>query len=272
MPTQKIRRQFFSGVPGPLVGLQQEPIIMQRAPTTSDAAELGTIWIFPTSNGIYILSSETNAAGVVSNNWQNISGGAGVFTSLTVNPGPTNLSTVGSGTVTIGNTANADAINLESGTGGLFLIGNAHSIHIGDDAGNANTITIGNSTANTSLDLTAGTNFGIAIASGGAISMVEATATAASPTATVTINERAGLATFTGFTTAAAGTQAFTITNSNATVTSGISVTVLNEGTNDAQMTLTRVERLVGSFVVTVLNNGAAALNGNLSIDFWVKN
>ena len=44
----------------------------------------------------------------------------------------------------------------------------------------------------------------------------------------------------------------------------------MNKGANDAQMTVTRVEPAAGSFIVTGTNNGAAALNGDVIISFWI--
>jgi hypothetical protein len=37
-------------------------------------------------------------------------------------------------------------------------------------------------------------------------------------------------------------------------------------------MTVTSVRTLVGSFVVVLTNNGAAALASNLTLSFWVLN
>ena len=45
-----------------------------------------------------------------------------------------------------------------------------------------------------------------------------------------------------------------------------------NLGANDAQMTLQRVKQLAGSMELYVKNNGAAALNGNVVISFWIYN
>ena len=49
-------------------------------------------------------------------------------------------------------------------------------------------------------------------------------------------------------------------------------VTASNLGANDAQMTVTRVVPALGSLTVTVKNNGAAALNGDVNLNFWVVN
>ena len=91
--------------------------------------------------------------------------------------------------------------------------------------------------------------------------------TAASPTASITANSvPAVAATFTGFTTAAAASQVFTIVSNLFHTTTNYQVTVSNTGTNDAHMTLVRVNPLAGSVAITVTNNGAAALNGNVTI------
>jgi len=100
--------------------------------------------------------------------------------------------------------------------------------------------------------------------------MVANAASVASPTASSTQNFNVGAATFTGFTTASSGTQTFTITNSLVSATSQLFVSIANEGANDAQMSIRRVKRLAGSFEVYTINNGAAALNGNVTITWWI--
>ena len=100
--------------------------------------------------------------------------------------------------------------------------------------------------------------------------MVANAASVASPTASSTQNFNVVAATFTGFTTAAAASQVFTLTNSLISATSQVFVTAANEGANDAQMSVMRVKRLAGSMEVTLKNNGAAALNGNVTITAWV--
>jgi hypothetical protein len=88
------------------------------------------------------------------------------------------------------------------------------------------------------------------------------------------MNNRVGVATFTGFTTASAATQDFTITNSTVLATSGILCVVsnLNASTNNAQMGLLGVTVAAGSFIVHTKNNGASALGAgdNVLITFWV--
>ncbi len=210
-------------------------------------------------------------------------------------------------TITVGNVTGATAVVLNSGTGGValnstgtgdivltsadattvdsvggieinssagsILVGNdavAQAIGIGTGAA-ARTITVGNVTGATAININGGTG-GINLSSAGIFTLDAVTDSQASPSATSVIDANVGSATFTGFTTAAAGTQDFTITNALVTTSSQILCTVCNEGANDAQMNIRRITRAAGSFVVKVVNDGAAALNGNLTITFMVLN
>lgn len=241
------------------------PRVVKRAPTGADKAPIGQMWVLSATNTVYILTSIVNNVA----NWINLAGGAGVFTSLTVNPGPTNLSTVGVGAVSIGNAANTGAITITSGTGNINLVGGGNTINIGSDAA-ANLVNIGSLTGAASTTISSGTGGLSLIAVAGNASVFANVATpVASPTATVIDNGRVGYATFTGFTTAAAGAQVFTVTNSSVTTASVLIVSVANGGGNDAQMTITRVLKNAGSFLVTLTNNGAAALNGDVTISWW---
>ncbi len=207
-----------------------------------------------------------------------------------------NISTgTGGGTkaVNIGNADNLTALTIHGSTiaqsagstfalnavGALSLNSSAAAINVGNNAvaqainigtgAAARTLTVGNVTGATAVNVNAGTG-GFNVASAGIATFGVVTDTQASPTATSIINANIGSATFTGFTTAAAASQDFTITNSLVTTASKILVSIANEGSNDAQMTIARVKRAAGSFVVTATNNGAAALNGNVSVTFFV--
>ena len=303
------------------------PIVARRDPGTADKAPIGQEWVNTVTNSVFFLTSIANNAA----NWVNIAGGAGVFSSLTVNPGPTNLSTVGVGAVNIGNAANTSAVTITSGAGGVSIVGGGNTISIGAD-GAANTVDIGSATGDAVLSLNAGTGgatlttvngaitinsgtgalgistdaaattlsiatgaavklltvgstngasattiqagtAGIDLSAAGNVQVVNGSATAASPTATLILNKRVGQAKFTGFTTAAAASQAFTIQNT--TINSGatpIIVTAGNLGANNALMTLVGVVVGVGEVVVTLTNNGTQALNGDVNINFWVLN
>lgn len=319
MAVNNQRKNVAYGLSDALLNVFSPPIVSKRAPTTADSAQIGTLWVNSTTNAAYILTS------IVANSatWSNFSGGAGLFTSLTVTPGNIvatlgNISatagslsagttvTAGTGiTATTGNiVATAGQVNagttitagtgLTVTTGGAAITGAstinggsvgigtdnaantisiglgtvARTIHIGD-SGAAHIITIGSTTLAASTLIQGGT-VGISLSSAGQVSVATAPASVASPGATVVINKRVGQATYTGFTTAAAGSQVFTVTNSNVTATSSILATVANGGANDAQMTLTRVLPGVGTVDFTTQNFGAQALNGDVIITFWV--
>lgn len=157
-----------------------------------------------------------------------------------------------------------------TGTGDLSLSDDDtnNNVLLGTGGG-VKTVTIGSNFGASSTTIQSGTG-GIDINNTGLVAMTTGNATAASPTATVAIAVNVGKATFTGFTTASTASQVFTVTNALITVTSPLLVTAHNEGANDAQMTVMRVKALAGSMEVTLKNNGAQALNGNVIITFWV--
>ncbi len=101
----------------PLTIMAPMPIVGRRAPTVNDINyQIGQEWVFPASNAVYFLTS------VVSNSasWTlSSSGGAGVFSSLTVTPGPISLT----GTTSI-NTSGAAATSIGTGGTGAVNIGN----------------------------------------------------------------------------------------------------------------------------------------------------
>lgn len=186
------------------------------------------------------------------------------------------------GTVSIGGTgANTGTINLAPGTGaqtvGIASSGTgAKTVNIGTGAISANVITIGGTAANSSVTIQAGSGAtGIDLSAAGNVQMVPQSGSSASPTASITINNRVGVATFTGFTTAnAGGTQNYTINNSTILTTSGIFLTVtsLNPSTNGAQIEIIGTTQAAGSLIVHTANNGAGALGAgdNVLITFWV--
>lgn len=162
--------------------------------------------------------------------------------------------------------ASADAINLSASAGGIDVDG-ALQVNIASSQAAASAIVINASNATGGIDLQTGGG-SIDLSSAGFVTMVPGTSTAAA--ATGTVNANVGVVTCTGLTTASAASQVFTITNSLCTVNSAILVSASNLGANDAQMTVTRVVPGAGSFTVTLTNNGAAALNGDVIITFWI--
>jgi hypothetical protein len=134
--------QYFNqvsyGLSQALINQPPYPIYAKRAPTTHDIGyQLGTLWIYVATNAVYILTS------VVSNTatWLQVesSGGTGVFSSLTVTPGPISLT----GTTTI-NTSGAGVTTIGTGGSGAVNIGNA----------SGNTAVTGSLTTTTSLAAT----------------------------------------------------------------------------------------------------------------------
>jgi hypothetical protein len=178
-----------------------------------------------------------------------------------------------SDSLTAAGTWTADAVGvLElNSSGAAISIGNdavAQPVNIGTGAA-TRVVTIGSASSASQTIIQAGTA-GVSLSAAGLVSMTPGTASFAGTA--VTLNKRVGVATFTGLTTAAAASEALAITNSFVTAGSAIFVSCSNLGVNDAQMTVTRVKPEAGAFTVTVTNNGAAALDGDIIISFWVIN
>jgi hypothetical protein len=272
--------------------------------TASDVAggmtlTAGTAGIIETSTGTISLASSQAAANTINLNASDAAGSvriqsAGDLASaidLQASAGGINLAAAGAagqdiqiintgGSVTIRATeADANAIVIQAtgaGAAGVQISTDANvtAVNLGTGAA-AKTVVVGSTNTTSTTTIQSGTG-GIALATGaiaanaGSVSVAPLTATVASPTAAATMDRRVGRATFTGFTTASAASQVFTITNATVIANSGIFVTAQNAGGNDAQMTITRVKPAVGSFEVTLRNDGAAALNGDVIITFWV--
>lgn len=317
------------GLSQPLNLEQPLPVIAKRDPNGADKFPIGQEWVNTVTNAVFFLTSVANNVA----NWVNVAGGALLLTSLTVNPGPTNLSTVGNGAVSIGNATNTGAVTITAGTGNVSIVGAAHTIGIGNDAA-ANTVVFGSTTGAASTTIQGGTagvavntavtgtiSLGLATMTGaitigqstagqnivvgttaatfgnstqinggdggiilnapeptgafaGYISVATTKPTAASPTATITRNSRAMVAIFTGFTTAAAGSQVFTIVSSRILINSTILVSVsnLNASTNGALMQVQGITQSVGSIAVTTKNVSGAALGAgdNVLVSVWI--
>lgn len=151
-----VNNNFRNSVPSlvqPLATLFPAPIAAKRAPTANDINyPIGQVWIYVANNAAFILTSVASGAA----NWVDVAGGAGVFTSLTVNPGPTMLSTIGNGNVQIGNAANTGTIHISTGTGNFLLDGNGNTVNIADDPA-ANTVILGSLTGAAATTIQAGT-------------------------------------------------------------------------------------------------------------------
>lgn len=303
------------------IGLAPEPIIGQRQPIATDRGDIGQIWIDVPDQLIFICT------GTIANatQWARIeeSGGGGFFSDLLVTPGLSSLeggltaygttqinvnenfntsinTGTSTGTVTIGSTAHAGAIAVDSAStitlqsadsaagaivinasgaaGGVNIQSGSNAVNINPSINQPTNINTGTSTGAVTIGSTAHAGAiaidsatSIALSAGGIVSVAPATGSVASPTATQTINARAIVATFTGFTTANTASQVFTIVSSSHVAGSGVLVSVANKGTNDAEMTITRVNTTTaGTIAITTVNNGAAALNGDVVITVWI--
>ena len=201
----------------------------------------------------------------------NVTGATGV--AINSGTGGIALASTGTGDITIDSDdtvlVDADGVLELNSSGGAINIGNdadAQAVNVGTGAA-ARPVTVGSTNTTSATTIQSGTG-GISIEAAGIVDMVPATDTQAA--AAVTINANVGVGTFTGLTTAAAASQVLTVTNSVCTVGSAILCSLSNLGANDAQMTITRVTPGAGSFTVTATNNGAASLNGNLILTFWI--
>lgn len=165
------------------------------------------------------------------------------------------------GAITLGSSDGASIVNIGTGTG-------AATINIGNNAAAATAVEVGSIYTTSATTIQGGTG-GITIdATAGDVEVVAATSSGSSTSPT--LNARVGFVTITGLTTAATAKQAITIANTEVTATSVILATATNGGTNAALMSVVGVVPASNSVVITVQNNGAAALNGNLNITFWV--
>ena len=194
-----------------------------------------------------------------------------------------NITNTGGSVVISATESAADSIVIQSTAGGIDILASGaaagediditatgSSVNITATEATADAIVLNSSNAAGGIDLLTGGGE-ITISSSGNVTMAPGTDTQASPTATATINARVFKATFTGFTTASSGTQAFTITNSTLGAGDAVILTVANRGSNDAQMTLRRVNtQTAGTIVVNTFNSGAAALNGDVVITGWI--
>lgn len=268
----------------------------------------GAITIGSANTGTVAIASGAalteDAVGAVSIN----SSGAAINIGNNANAFAINIGTAGArANITLGNTTALTGVRVSYGTGNLVVAGSATStatygaatdtgtltiapstaaggqtinfatggtgvktIHFGDGA-IGNIITIGSTSAAASTTIQAGTG-GIALSAAGIVTVAAATDSHASPTATATVNANVGKATFTGFTTASAATQAFVVNCSKVvTGSEAILVTVTNKkNVNDAQMSLVACVTEAGKFTVDTKNNGTQALDGDVVISFWV--
>jgi hypothetical protein len=215
-------------------------LVMQRAPTGTDIGLPGQLWIEPLDknyavvNGVWIAGNR--AAGVQT--WINLiaSGGSGLFSSLTVTPGPTSLT----GTTTV--------------TGSLATVGSM-------------SVTSTGATVPATLTSSAATVNALNITVGGIKVPVTTSASGATPR---TVSARFGTADFTTVIDAAA-TGALVITN---TLVSASSVMLfgLSCATNGSALVVQNYVPGAGTVTVNVTNLGASNTANDIFVSFWLLN
>lgn len=166
------------------------------------------------------------------------------------------------------------AISLDAAAASNLTATGAFDVTVNSTAGSV--IANGGEAANDAVQITASNAAGGVLITGGTAGNVSVAnaqvAAAAGPGATVAVanSARVGSITFSGYTQAAAATLVVTLTNSFISTTSAILATATNVGANDAQMNVSRIKPAAGSAEITIVNNGAAALNGDMVLSFWV--
>lgn len=139
MAVKRVRNNIsYSPFGSPYAGYQQLPVISERNPSSSDIAELGTVWVNKTTGAAYILTFV--AAGAAT--WTSIAATAGSFTTVT---------SAGTITATNGNLVLGTAGNkLSIATGANASLGTAVLV--------AGTVTVSTTavTANSKIFLTCG--------------------------------------------------------------------------------------------------------------------
>ena len=154
------------GLTNALQSLAPQPILANRAPNVSDSKPIGSLWCWPATQEVWVND------GIVAGNsqWILISqGGSGVFSSLTVNPGPTVLDgavTIAAGAnpvhiSTTDNVASAISLTTDGGTTETIVITNtlgtgAGAITLNAEAGAVLIESGVNSAGSITLDATAG--------------------------------------------------------------------------------------------------------------------
>ena len=245
MATNPLRLQQAYGIGNSLQQLSPFTIIANRAPTTSDKARLGTLWDFKTSNLAYMLTSVTAGA----SNWTLLSnnGGAGVFSSLTVN-GPSTFAgniTQTAGVTSLLQTTINGSLTQNGGATLLNTDATPQTVNIGTGAA-AKTLSIGSATAGSTLVLNAAA----------AVSIV---ADLEISTAGKKLIINGGAVTdFIGTATLAAGTV--TIANTNITANDRILLSRITAGVGAVGF-LTYVINAATNFVVSSVDSVGAAAN-----------
>ena len=266
------------------------PIIAKRIPGANDKAQVGTVWVDTITNQVFILASVRNNIAT----WVNTAGGAGVFTSITVNPGPFTFTGTGAFTVNLtvetvtgnllleanglGNNVTIEAagvgsaVDIISNTGGTTITSTGIiNINSDDTGGNAIIINANDPAfAGNILIETSGGGITLNTSGNGDIFLEALEVTTAGAAANFN-GAFIGVATQTGVAIVGNATQNIVITCNKVTANSGVLVTATNSGGAAAQISVIRTQVAANTLTVTLYNNSAAtALNTDVVITFMV--
>jgi len=210
--------------------ISQPPIIALRAPTTNDIGyALGSLWIEPKNTSNVAVNSAWILTSVINNSatWQNISGGAGSFSSLTVVgattlTGLTNINTTGAAVTNIG-VGGTGAVNLGNATGNTTI--SAGNLNVAN--GNLALQTVGNklqiATAANGVNASAGTSAAMV----GGIVTIATTAVTSSSIILVSHDAPGGTLGTLYVSSITAGTS-FVVTSTNVADTSTVNFLIIN--------------------------------------------
>lgn len=232
---------------------------------------------FTTSGDILLQSTVNNSTSIIISEAGGPLSEISILSTAGTGPNSVSIGSILGGITLLTGSASATSINLTSTIGGIVTTSALNTVITSTNT-TAAAISLTASGIGGGILLTSSTG-GVEVTSTGSFvvntsglfSSAATVTTTESPSNAATINANVGVATFTGFSTAAAADQSFVITNSLVSATSGILITVSNTGTNVAFMSLSAVHPAAGSFTVITTNvAAAAALNGNVIITFWV--
>ena len=188
-----------------------------------------------------------------------------------------NTTSINSGTLL---SAVTDTLNLSNGV--VNFAGSQVTANLGSGAATIGTIQVNLGTGSSAGGTTHTVNIGTGTGGGtktvnignadGLTDIIELVPRESSGGATHTLNASKGRITATGLTTASTADETITITNSSVAATSGIIVGICTVTATDARPVIEKVVPGSGSFTVQYVNDGAAALDGNLIISFEVFN
>lgn len=254
MSVKVSRANSLYGYPNPQSNQFLDPVVTNRAPLTSDRGIAGQGWVDQTNNNPYMFNK--NSAGLAQWFQLMVSGGAGVFSSLTVTG-----TTVLSGSITQNNGAtllNTDAID--------------QTINIGTGLA-IKAVSIGSTTTTSSTSISAGNNGitlnanSVTVTVAGSFRIVPPVLTPADTVVIATANAYSGTIRFNNAATWIALPGAllpnpFVITNSALTASAAVLVTIQTEGSTAANNMLrvaqVLTDTVANTMTIYVVNDAVA--------------